>query len=372
MSLLLTSSPSRLFQNPRTLRLLPFRSLKPSLSFSKPPSFPILNAFSSEEPGINPLPGKIPIQNGDSEEKSQSPIESSKTEESEGIPDEWGEKAESEPEASYTKLSDADPRKEEDEWGGEEENSGFLSGNGSAGVSDKGEGEFDKLLDLKRALVDSCYGTEFGFRASSETRAEIVELVNQLEAVNPTPAPNETPLLLNGNWILLYTAFSELLPLLAVGTLPLLKLKRISQEIDTGSLAIQNSATFSSPTATFSFSASASFEVRSPSRIQVQFKEGIFQPPEISSSVNLPESFDIFGQKIDLLPVQRLLNPLQEAVANLSRVISGQPPLKVSIPGERTVSWLVTTFLDKDIRISRGDGGLFVLVKEGSLLQEYK
>lgn len=102
--------------------------------------------------------------------------------------------------------------------------------------------------------------------------------------------------------------------------------------------------------------------------VQVKFKEGVFPPPEISSSIDLPESIDFFGQKVDLLPVQRSLNPLQEAVANILRTISGQPPLKVPIPGERAQSWLVTTYLDQDLRISRGDGGLFVLVKEGSAL----
>lgn len=66
-----------------------------------------------------------------------------------------------------------------------------------------------------------------------------------------------------------YTAFSELLPLLAVGTSPLLKVKEIRQAIDTSSLTIVNSTTLSSPFATLSFSASATFEVRSPTRIQV-------------------------------------------------------------------------------------------------------
>ncbi|KAB1216049.1 Plastid lipid-associated protein 3, chloroplastic [Morella rubra] len=165
-----------------------------------------------------------------------------------------------------------------------------------------------------------------------------------------------------------YTAFSELLPLLAIGTSPFLKVKEIRQAIDTSSLTITNSTTLSSPFATLSFSASATFEVRSPSRIQVTFKEGTFQPPQIKSSVDLPENVNVFGQQINISPVQQSLGPLQDAVASIGRVISGQPPLKVPIPGDRTSSWLLTTYLDEDIRISRGDGGLFVLVKEGSPL----
>ncbi|ERN15522.1 plastid lipid-associated protein 3, chloroplastic [Amborella trichopoda] len=227
---------------------------------------------------------------------------------------------------------------------------------------------FDEIEGLKRCLVDSFYGTELGLRATSETRAEIVELVNQLEALNPTSAPTESLSLLDGNWVLRYTAFSELLPLIAAGTLPLLELEKICQEINTKSFTVQNSITYSSPLATFSFSASASFEVRSPSRIQVKFEEGVFNPPEIRTPADLPTKVDVFGQSIDLSPLSSVLSPLEEGFANISRAISGQPPLKLRIPGQGSESWLLISYLDKDLRISRGDGGLFVLVKEGSPL----
>jgi hypothetical protein len=45
-------------------------------------------------------------------------------------------------------------------------------------------------------LVDCFYGTEYGLRASSQTRAEIGKLISQLEAQNPTPVPTEAPSLL--------------------------------------------------------------------------------------------------------------------------------------------------------------------------------
>lgn len=102
--------------------------------------------------------------------------------------------------------------------------------------------------------------------------------------------------------------------------------------------------------------------------MQVQFEEGTFQPPSISSTVDLPEQVDILGQKISLRPVQQSLNPIQEALANITRTISGQRPLTVPLPGNRAETWLLTTYLDEDFRISRGDGGLFILAKEGSPL----
>ncbi|KAH6817985.1 Plastid-lipid associated protein PAP / fibrillin family protein [Perilla frutescens var. frutescens] len=286
--------------------------------------------------------------------------------------DEWGDKSEPEPEPT-SRFSGPDPPKDDDEWGGSgvELGNGTPVADGGAGVesvAEELEGGGARLWELKRALVDTVYGSDFGFRASAEVRAETLELVSQLEAANPTPAPTECPDLLDGNWILVYTAFSELLPLLAASSIPFVKVEKISQSIDTSSLTIENSTTLSSPVSTLSFSAIASFEVRSPSRIQVEFKEGKFKPPEIKSTIDLPETVSIFGQNISLSPVQQSLNPLQNAVEGIARTISGQPPLKVPIPGERTKSWLLITYLDKDFRISRGDGGLFVLVKEGSSL----
>ncbi|CAI9095259.1 OLC1v1031158C1 [Oldenlandia corymbosa var. corymbosa] len=338
-----THFPSATFSN------TPFKKLKPTVSpiYSSSSSY-----YSFNDPSKPPKP------------ESSSPPEDGASEPNPTIVDEWGEKTEPEPEP-LTRFSNPDPPGEEaeDEWGGK--NDEFGNGSPGLGVDD---GESEKLGYLKRALVDTVYGSDFGFRASTEVRAEALELVAQLEASNPTPAPTESPELLDGNWVLVYTAFSELLPLLATGSIPGLKVEKISQSIDSGSLTIDNSVTISSPVASISFSASAAFEVRSPSRIQVQFKEGTFKPPELKSSIDLPESVNIFGQNISLSPVQQTLNPLQNVVFGIASSLSGQPPLKVPIPGERTKSWLLTTYLDKDLRISRGDGGLFVLAKEGSPL----
>ncbi|XP_059656856.1 plastoglobulin-1, chloroplastic [Cornus florida] len=365
MSLPLTSQPSLVFsQNPNNHRTLRFFSSKtPSLSFSVLPfpnprssSLRLHSTLSGDVP--DPISGAPPSSGGTSGDGK-----------SDGANvDEWGDKAEPETEPS-TRMPDADPPKDEDEWGGVGVRDDYdISGNGSAPAVTEPTVEDDKLGDLKRCLADTVYGTDLGFRASGEVRAEVLELVTQLEAANPTPAPTEATELLDGNWVLLYTAFSELVPLLAAGTTPFLKVQKISQEIKTSSLTIENSTTLSSTFATFSFSATATFEVRSPTRIQVEFKEGSLKPPEIKSSIDLPENVDIFGQKINLLPVQQSINPLQEVVANIARTLSGQPPLKVPIPGERTKSWLLITYLDKDLRISRGDAGLFVLAKEGSSL----
>lgn len=88
---------------------------------------------------------------------------------------------------SAAAAQSAEAAVEEEEKEEEEEEDGFDS----------------RIADLKRCLVDTVYGTELGFRTGPEVRAEVLELVNQLEAVNPTPAPVEATQLLDGYWVLL-------------------------------------------------------------------------------------------------------------------------------------------------------------------------
>ena len=47
------------------------------------------------------------------------------------------------------------------------------------------------IVATQAALLDSLFGTERGLSANSELRAEINELITQLEAGSPNAAPNE-------------------------------------------------------------------------------------------------------------------------------------------------------------------------------------
>lgn len=222
---------------------------------------------------------------------------------------------------------------------------------------------------LKKALVTSFYGTNRGLSATSETRAEIIELITQLEAKNPTPAPTEALTLLNGKWILAYTSFAGLFPLLSRGTLPLVTVEEISQIIDSENFTVQNIVQFSGPLATTSISTSAKFEVRSPKRVQIKFEEGIIGTPQLTDSIVIPENVEFLGQKIDFTPFKGLINSVQDTASSVAKTISRQPPLKFSFSNSNAESWLLTTYLDEELRISRGDGGsVYVLIKEGSSL----
>ncbi|KAJ0250234.1 plastid-lipid-associated protein 1 [Hirschfeldia incana] len=253
----------------------------------------------------------------------------------------------------------------EDEWGPER------GTNSSVGEKEAEEAieSAEETERLKRMLADSLYGTDRGLNASSETRAEISELITQLESRNPNPAPNEALFLLNGKWILAYTSFVGLFPLLSRRISPLVKVDEISQTIDSDSFTVHNSVRFAGPLATTSLSTNAKFEIRSPKRVQVKFEQGIIGTPQLTDSLEIPEFVEVLGQKIDLNPIRGLLTSVQDTASSVARTISSQPPLKFSLPGDSAQSWLLTTYLDKDLRISRGDGGsVFVLIREGSSL----
>lgn len=222
--------------------------------------------------------------------------------------------------------------------------------------------------ELKQQLIDFLDGKGRGIRASSDTRDEVTELISQFESKNPTPAPTDSLSLLNGKWILLYTSYSELYPLLAAGNLPLVEVAEVSQTIDAQALSVENSVLFESPVTT-SFGTSVFFEIRSPKWILVKLEEGIISSPKVRDSAEIPSNLDIMGQKIDLSFAMGLLKPLQDVATTIIRNLSGQPPLKFSIQNDRAQSWLLTTFLEEDLRISRIDGGsMFVFLREGTTL----
>jgi hypothetical protein len=106
-----------------------------------------------------------------------------------------------------------------------------------------------------------------------------------------------------------------------------------------------------------------------PPSIQIKFQEGIIGTPQLTDSIVVPENVEFLGQKIDLTPFKGLINSVQDTASSVAKTISSQPPLKFSLSNSNAESWLLTTYLDEELRISRGDGGsVYVLIKEGSSL----
>ena len=216
MAMLLAFQASVFFRNPQTLRFPSLPSQNPSLSFAKisthTPLLSSIRLYAASPDSPDSFSVEPPSAGGADVSDSEASDQDIEREGApSGVTDEWGEKAEPEPEPedSYTKLSGADPPVGEDEWGGDAEakDAYIKSANGMAAAAPAAAAaaaeEVDEVGDLKRCLVDTVYGTNFGFEAAADVRAEVVELVNQLEAANPTPAPTEAAALLDGNWVLL-------------------------------------------------------------------------------------------------------------------------------------------------------------------------
>ncbi|CAH2080395.1 unnamed protein product [Thlaspi arvense] len=161
-----------------------------------------------------------------------------------------------------------------------------------------------------------------------------------------------------------YTSFVGLFPLLS-RTLPLVKVEEISQTIDSQNFTVQNSVLFSGPLATTSFSTNAKFEVRSPKRVQGILENFFWMGRTITQH---KENVELLGQRIDLTPFKGILTSVQDTASSVVKTISNRPPLKFNIPSNTNAeSWLLTTYLDEELRISRGDAGsIFVLIKEGA------
>lgn len=103
--------------------------------------------------------------------------------------------------------------------------------------------------------------------------------------------------------------------------------------------------------------------------VQINFEEGIIGTPQLTDSIELPENVEFLGQKIDLSPFKGLITSVQDTATSVAKSISSQPPIKFPISNSYAQSWLLTTYLDAELRISRGDAGsIFVLIKEGSPL----
>lgn len=90
---------------------------------------------------------------------------------------------------------------DDEEWGKEKKTPKGAFGS-VALVEEEVTGADSVISELKRKLIDLLFGTDRGLKATSETRAEVNEIITQLEAKNPNPAPTEALSLLNGKWIL--------------------------------------------------------------------------------------------------------------------------------------------------------------------------
>ena len=191
----------------------------------------------------------------------------------------------------------------------------------------------------KSALLEIIAGKNRGLLATPSDKQAILSAIAQLEDYNPTPRPVEAAELLNGDWRLLYTTSRALLNL---DGFPLVKLGQIYQSIRVKESKVYNIAElYGLPYLEGIVSVAATFDATSERRVQVKFERSI-------------------------LGLSRLIG-YESPAKYINEIESGKKFAAVdfSFDSREQQGWLDITYLDKDLRLGRGnEGSVFVLTKE--------
>lgn len=220
--------------------------------------------------------------------------------------------------------------------------------------------------DLREAMAP----TNRGIAASENDRKAIARIIAHVEDLNPTPAPLLAPALLAGDWRLLYTTSRELL---GIDRVPLAQLGNIYQCVRPDQSRIYNIAEINSlPYCEALVSVVAGFEVAKDSS----------QSSDDPNASGGGAATGVSERLSERLSERRVNVKFNRGVIGLQRVLGYQSPaqyikkleeteklnflqgLDFSIKSDRQQGWLEITYLDEDLRISRGNqGSLFVLTK---------
>ncbi|MEG4029934.1 MULTISPECIES: PAP/fibrillin family protein [unclassified Microcoleus] len=191
----------------------------------------------------------------------------------------------------------------------------------------------------KSALLEIIAGKNRGLLATASDKQAILSAIAQLEDYNPTPRPIEAAELLNGDWRLLYTTSRDLLNL---DSFPLVKLGQIYQSIRVKESKIYNiGELYGLPYLEGIVSVAARFEPTSERRVQVKFERSIVGLSRLIG-------YEYPGKFIDEI----------ESGKKFAAVDFG-------LDTREQQGWLDITYLDKDLRIGRGNkDSVFVLTKQ--------
>ncbi|CAI5970062.1 unnamed protein product [Closterium sp. NIES-64] len=207
--------------------------------------------------------------------------------------------------------------------------SGDAAGSSSAGIEGAASGG-ESVKELKQRLLRAVGGTQRGKAASPQQREQILQLIEQLEAANPTPSPMLSPLLA-GTWALVYIAPTE---------------------ASTNTLDASEEGPFLARLKPAVFGG-----VRQKASLQ------IIHPDEgRAENVALFTAWGVDGElQIDAeckAPEQESMRGVRSTVRFLSFKLSLGPlsftlPLSLISP----TGWIDVTYIDEEMRVTRGDKG---------------
>ena len=190
----------------------------------------------------------------------------------------------------------------------------------------------------KASVLETIAGKNRGLLATDTERQAILAAIAHLEDRNPTPRPVEAGELLTGNWRLLYTTSRGIL---GIDQLPLLRLGQVYQCIRAAEAKVYNIAeVYGLPYLDGLVSVAARFRPVTERRVDVIFERSILGLKPLVGY----QTPDRFIQQIE----------------------SGQrlAAIDFNIENRDQQGWLDITYLDQDLRISRGnEGSVFVLTK---------
>ena len=188
----------------------------------------------------------------------------------------------------------------------------------------------------KANLLNAIAPVNRGLQMTEDQRKAIFSAVAYLEELNPTPAPTQSPELLDGDWLLLFTTSQELLK---IDRFPLYKLGNIYQCLRVAEGKIFNVAEIKGlPLLGGLVSVCANFTVVSEKQVKVNFERLVAGSQSLIGYRDVSSFIDTLRSPKKLLAVD------------------------FQIKRENQKGWLETTYLDQDLRIGRGnEGNLFVL-----------
>ncbi len=188
----------------------------------------------------------------------------------------------------------------------------------------------------KANLLNAIAPVNRGLQMTENQRKAIFSAVAYLEELNPTPAPTQSPELLDGDWLLLFTTSQELLK---IDRFPLYRLGNIYQCLRMAEGKIFNVAEIKGlPLLGGLVSVCANFTVVSEKQVKVNFERLVAGSQSLIGYRDVSSFIDTLRSTKKLLAVD------------------------FQIKREDQKGWLETTYLDQDLRIGRGnEGNLFVL-----------